>query len=179
MFYNYFWNAIVSEGKATLSAKWRRSKKHLKRFNIFEALKRVENKKAPPTFRIKNSRVKRHARPYLYKVPKIYRERKWTEPEPLIDVLEEKNEVTVVAEFVGFNRENLRIHVKNQRLTLSAEALDRKYYKSLNLPMGVIPNSIRTAYKNGVLEIRLRKAIEEKAVDKVAGLENATKTQKN
>ena len=42
--------------------------------------------------------------------------------------------------------------------------------------MGVIPNSIRTAYKNGVLEIRLRKAIEEKAVDKVAGLENATKT---
>jgi HSP20 family molecular chaperone IbpA len=169
MFYNYFWNAIVSEGKATLSAKWRRSKKHLKRFKIFEALKRIENKKAPQTFRIKNSRIKRHARPYLYKVPKIYRERKWTEPEHLIDVLEEKDEVIVVAEFAGFNRENIRIHVRNQRLTLSAEALDRKYYKSLNLPTGVIPNSIRTAYKNGVLEIRLKKCIEEKAVDKIAG----------
>jgi len=169
MFYNYFWNAIVSEGKATLSAKWRRSKKHLRRLKIFEALKRIENKKAPQTFRIKNSRIKRHARPYLYKVPKICRERKWTEPEPLIDVLEENDEVIVVAEFAGFNRENIRIHVRNQRLTLSAEALDRKYYKSLNLPTGVIPNSIRTAYKNGVLEIRLRKAIEEKAVDKIAG----------
>jgi HSP20 family molecular chaperone IbpA len=171
MLYNYFWNAIVSEEKATLSAKWRRSKKHPKRLKIFEALKRIKNKKAPSTFRIKNSRVKRHAHPYLYKVPKIYRERKWTEPEPepLIDILEEKDEVTVVAEFVGFNRENLRIHVKNQRLTLSAETPDRKYYKSLNLPMGVIPNSIRTAYKNGVLEIRLKKAIEEKAVDKIAG----------
>jgi len=139
-------------------------------------LKRIENKKAPPTFRFKNPRIKKHARSYIYRIPKNYRERKEREPEPLIDILEEKDEVTVVAEFVGFNRENLRIHVKNQRLTLSAETPDRKYYKSLNLPMGVIPNSIRTTYKNGVLEIRLRKAIEEKAVDKVAGLENATKT---
>ena len=157
-----------------MSAKWRRSKKHPKKSKIFEDLKRIENKKAPPTLRFKNSRVKRHARPYLYKVPKIYRERKWTEPEPLIDVLEEKDEVIVVAEFAGFNRENLRIHVRNQRLTLSAEALDRKYHKSLNLPTGVIQKSIRTAYKNGVLEIRLKKGIAEKAVDKIAGLENAT-----
>ena len=159
-----------------MSAKWRRSKKHPKRFRIFEALKRIENKKAPPTFRFKNQRIKKYARPYMYRIPKNYRESKGREPEPLIDVLEEKDEVIVVAEFAGFNRENLKIHVKNQRLTLSAENPDRKYYKSLNLPMGVIPNSIRTAYKNGVLEIRLRRAIEEKAVDKVAGLENATKT---
>jgi len=110
----------------------------------------------------------------MYKVPKSYGERWWRQQERLIDVFEEKDEVIVVAEFAGFNRENLRIYVKNQRLTLSAEDLDRKYYKSLNLPMGVIPNSIRTAYKNGVLEIRLKKAKEEKAVDKVAGLKNAT-----
>jgi len=173
MLYNYFWNAIVSEEKATLSAKWRRSKKHPKRLNIFKALKRVENKKASQTFRIRNSRVKGHACLYIYKIPRIYRERKWMEPKPLVDVLEEKDEIIIVAEFAGFNRENLRIHVRNQRLTLSAEALDRKYHKSLNLPTGVIPNSIRTAYKNGVLEIRLKKGIEEKAVDKMAGLENA------
>jgi HSP20 family molecular chaperone IbpA len=174
MLYNYFWNAIVSEEKATLSAKWRRSKKNPKRLNIFNALKRAENKKASQIFQIKNSRVKRHTRPYLYKVPKIYRERKWTEPEPLVDVLEEKDEVIVVAEFVGFNRENLIVHVRNQRLTLTARALNRKYHKSLNLPTVVIPNSIRTAYKNGVLEIRLKKGVEEKAVGKMAGLENAT-----
>lgn len=95
--------------------------------------------------------------------------RKWREPEPLIDVLEEKDELVVVAELAGFNREDLTIHVKNQRLNLSAETLDRKYHKSLNLPKVVIPNTIRTTYKNGVLEIRLRKGIEEKAIDKVAG----------
>jgi len=115
-----------------------------------------------------------HARLYIYKSPKIYKERRLKEPEPLVDVLEEKDDVIVVAEFAGFKRENLRIQVKDQCLTLSAEASDRKYYKSLNLSMGVIPNSIRTAYKNGVLEIRLKKAIQEKAVSKSSWLENAT-----
>ena len=157
-----------------MSAKWRRSKKYLTRFKIFEIEKRVENKKAPPTLRFKNPRIKKRTHPYMYQIPKNHRESKEKEPEPLIDILEEKDEVTVVAELAGFNRENLKIHVKNQRLTLSAEAPDRKYYKSLNLPIGVIPNSARTAYKNGVLEIRLKKAVEEKTADKVPGLKNAT-----
>jgi HSP20 family protein len=58
--------------------------------------------------------------------------------------------------------------VKGERLTVAAEALDRKYRKSLNLPKRVIPRTIRTTYKNGVLEIRLKKA-EEKSLDKMAG----------
>jgi HSP20 family molecular chaperone IbpA len=33
----------------------------------------------------------------------------------------------------------------------------------------VIPSTIRTTYKNGVLEVQLKKAVEEKAIDKVAG----------
>jgi HSP20 family protein len=75
----------------------------------------------------------------------------------------------VVAEFAGFDKENIRTSVKDQRLTLSAHTSDRKYYKSLNLPGRVIPSTMRTTYKNGVLEIHLKKAVEEKAIDKVAG----------
>lgn len=159
----------MSGEKAKLSAKWRRTKKASKKFEIFKALNRIKDKNTPKTFRIKASRVKRKTYPYRYSVPKIYRERRCREPEPLIDILEEKNEIIVVAEFAGFKRENLRIHLKNQHLTLSAEALNRKYHKSLNLPKRVIPNKIRTTYKNGVLEIRLKKVIEEKAIDKLAG----------
>jgi len=144
-----------------LSAKWRRSKKRSEWLNIFRALNRVKDKNTRQTFRIKTSRIKRRTHPY--------RERKLREPEPLIDVLEEKDEIIVFAEFAGFNREDLRINVKNQQLTLSAEASDRKYRKSLNLPKRVIPSNIRTKYKNGVLEIRLKKAIEEKTIDEVAG----------
>ena len=156
-----------------MSAKWRRSRKHSKKYNIFKSLKKVENAKPSQSFLNKTLRVKRHSRPYVYLNPKERKERKWREPEPLIDVFEEEKEVIVVAEFVGFSKENLRIHVKNQRLTLSAEDLDRKYHKSLNLPVDVIPSSIRTAYKNGVLEIRLKKLLEEKTLDKVA-VKNAT-----
>ena len=70
----------------------------------------------------------------------------------------------------GFNRETFKINVKDQKLTLSAKSKDRRYYKSLNLPKVVIPNTVHTKYKNGVLEIRLRKA---ETIDKEAD-QNAT-----
>jgi HSP20 family molecular chaperone IbpA len=153
-----------------LSAKWRRNKKRSKRLNIFKSLDRAKDRIALEEVRIRNqSRVRKHTFPYKYRTLSTHRERRWREPEPLIDVIEGKSEITVVAEFAGFKRENLKIQVKNQRLILSAEALNRKYHKSLNLPKRVVPSNIDTKYKNGVLEIRLKKAIEEKAIDKVAG----------
>jgi len=147
----------VFEGKALLSANWRRNKKNPRKFNIFRALNRGKDNNIPKAFQIKELKIKRHVHPYVYRVPKNQRERKWRKLEPLIDVFEEKDEVVVVTEFAGFQRETMRIDVKNQRLTLSAEALDCKYHKSLNLPKRVIPNALRTTYKNGVLEIRLKK----------------------
>jgi HSP20 family molecular chaperone IbpA len=156
-------------GKAKMSAKWRRTKRNSKGFRTFRSFSRTKDKTTPETFSAKKKMIKRLPRPHTYMVPKIYGERKAREPEPLIDILEEETEIIVVAEFAGFKRENLRANIKNQRLTLSADALNRKYYKSLNLPKRVIPNTIRMTHKNGVLEIRLKKAVEEKAIDKVAG----------
>ncbi len=92
--------------------------------------------------------------------------RKWKEPKPLIDIFQESNWVTIVAEIAGFNRETLKIDVKDQKLTLSARAKDRRFYKSLNLPKVVIPSVMHTTYKNGVLEIRLRKAVQEEKIKK-------------
>lgn len=152
-----------------MSAKWRRNKKRSRWPHVFRGLNEAKDRKTPQAFRIKNSRIKRRTYPHKYRLLRTCRGRKWKAPEPLIDVLDGKDEIIVVAEFAGFKKENLRIRVKDQRLTLSGEALDRKYYKSLNLPKKVIPDAIRTKYKNGVLEIRLKKAFEEKAIDKVAG----------
>jgi HSP20 family protein len=115
-----------------------------------------------------NSSATQQANSYRYRVRSISPERKLREPKHLVDVLEGTDEIIVVAEFAGFNREDLRVHVKGDKLTLSVDALDHKYRKSLNLPKRVIPRTIRTTYKNGVLEIRLKKA-EEKSIDKVAG----------
>jgi len=151
-----------------LSARWRRNKKSLRRFNIFKVFNKVKERSPPRTFRVKSSTSKRRAVASNYNVEKIPEE-KLKAPKPLIDVVEENDEIAVFAEFAGFNRENLRINVKNQKLTLSARTSDRKYYKSLNLPKRVIPDTICTTYKNGVLEIRLKKAVEEKAMNKMAG----------
>ena len=90
------------------------------------------------------------------------------DPEPLLDVLEGRRDIIVVAQFAGFNKDNLKIDVDKCKLTLCAQAVDRKYYKSLNLPKRVIPNTIRTSYKNGVLEIQLKKAVQRRALGRVA-----------
>lgn len=151
-----------------MSAKWRRNKK-AKRFNMFRVFKRAKKRNAPGPLRLRGSGTTRRKHQYKYPVRKFSVERKLREPAPLIDVLEGNDDIVVVTEFVGFKKENLRISLKDQRLTLAAENLDRKYRKSLNLPKRVIPSTIRTTYKNGVLEIRARKASEEKSIDKVAG----------
>jgi HSP20 family protein len=95
--------------------------------------------------------------------------KKWKWVEPLIDVLEDKDEIVVVAGLAGFRKEDLKIHAEHKHLILSAEAVDHKYHKSLNLPGKVIPSTMRTTYKNGVLEVRLKRAAEEKPLGKVAG----------
>jgi len=76
----------------------------------------------------------------------------------LIDIFQDANNITIVAEIVGFNKETFKINVKDQKITLSAKSKDRRYYKSLNLPTVVIPNAMHTKFKNGVLEIKLKKA---------------------
>ncbi|MCS7095669.1 MAG: Hsp20/alpha crystallin family protein [Candidatus Bathyarchaeota archaeon] len=90
------------------------------------------------------------------------------EPEPLIDIFQDNDGIAVIAELKGFKRENVKVHADKRRLVLSASASGRSYYKSLNLPIAVIPESMRITYKNGVLEVRLKKALE-KAIKEVAG----------
>ena len=151
-----------------MSAKWWRNRANSKKFDILKVFNRVKNKNVAQRFRMTNSNAKQQANSYRYRVRSVSPERKLREPRHLVDVLEGTDEIIVVAEFAGFNREDLRVHVKGDKLTLSADALDHKYRKSLNLPKRVIPSTIRTTYKNGVLEIRLKKA-EEKSIDRVAG----------
>jgi HSP20 family molecular chaperone IbpA len=148
-------------GEAILSTKWRRSRKHLKWLDLSNQDK-VNSEKTSEIPRIKSISASRKLYPQHYRSSPNYAKRKWKEPKPLIDIFQEKNWITIVAEIAGFNRETLKINVKDQKLTLSAKAKDRRYYKSLNLPKVVLPNAVHTTLKNGVLEIRLRKASKEK-----------------
>jgi HSP20 family molecular chaperone IbpA len=145
-------------GERNLSTKWRRSRKHLKWLDLRSAKSRSK------ILRIEPMRTARG----IYRSSQNYAKRKWKEPKPLIDIFQEKNWITIIAEIAGFNKETLKINVKDQKITLSAKAKDRRYYKSLNLPKVVIPNIMHTTYKNGVLEIKLKKAEKEETIDKKA-----------
>ena len=104
--------------------------------------------------------------PTFFRRSKSFADRKTQDPKPLIDIFQESNFITIVAEIAGFNKETLKINLKDQKIILSAKAKDRRYYKSLNLPNVVIPDIMYTKFKNGVLEIKLKKA--ETAINKEA-----------
>jgi HSP20 family molecular chaperone IbpA len=130
----------------------------------FPDMEKFAARSSSKTIPLEPSRTARMAHQQKYRLPRIYHKRKWKEPKPLIDIFQETAWITIVAEIAGFNRETLKIEVKDQKLTLSAKAKDRRYYKSLNLPKEVNPNVMHTTYKNGVLEVKLRKAEKEQTI---------------
>ena len=148
-----------------MSTKWRRSRKHLKWLEL-KSLTQVASQEKPKILPIEKARKTRGMGHQKYRLPRGFAKRKWKEPKPLIDIFQEKHWITIVAEIAGFNKETFKIHVKDQKLTLSAKAKDRRYYKTLNLPKVVIPSTVHTTYKNGVLEIKLKKALREEALKK-------------
>ncbi len=146
-----------------MSAKWRRTSKNRKWLD-FNGLKNKQPKTPQNNKRVKSIPTHTNFRP-----SKSFAKRKFEDPKPLIDIFQENSYIIVVAEIVGFNKETLKISVKDQKLTLSAKSKDRRYYKSLNLPKVVIPSIVHTTYKNGVLEIKLKKAPKQQTINKQTG----------
>ncbi len=81
------------------------------------------------------------------------------EREPLVDVFEDKDEITVIAEIPGVEKEKIKIKISDDRrkLIIKASNEHRKYYKEVELPAEVDPKSAKASYRNGVLEVKLRK----------------------
>jgi HSP20 family protein len=82
--------------------------------------------------------------------------------EPLVDVLSTNGEVNVVAELPGVRKEDIKLRGTKERLMISVNTPQRKYYKEVDLPANVDTNSAKSTYKNGVLEVILKKRKEEK-----------------
>jgi HSP20 family protein len=77
--------------------------------------------------------------------------------EPLVDVFDEGETVLVVAEVPGVVEEEITVEVRDDVLSLETKG-ERKYAKEVLLPCPVDAATMKKAYKNGVLELRLGKA---------------------
>lgn len=77
--------------------------------------------------------------------------------EPLTDLFDEDDLLIVIAELPGVEEKEIRIEIEDDTLEFSSTGR-REYAKELPLPCPVDESAMETTYKNGVLEIRLRKA---------------------
>jgi HSP20 family protein len=79
------------------------------------------------------------------------------ERKPLTDVVETDSELVVIAELPGVEEKDIKVVSTPFRLKISAKSRERNYKEELVLPAKVGSISRKT-YRNGVLEVRLRKA---------------------
>jgi len=80
------------------------------------------------------------------------------EREPLVDIVETDGEVHVVVELPGVEKGDIKLHGTEGTLTISVDTPQYKYYKEVQLPAKVKVKEATSAYKNGVLEVKIPKA---------------------
>ena len=79
------------------------------------------------------------------------------EREPMTDVFDEKEEVKIYAEMPGVNEADIKVEIKGDILDIAARTGDRKYHKEVLLPVPVKAEMLTSSFKNGMLEIRIKK----------------------
>jgi HSP20 family protein len=83
------------------------------------------------------------------------------EREPFVDIISVDGEIKVIVELPGVEKEDIKLRGTEDKLTISVEDPERKYFKEIEMPAKIEPKKAKTSYKNGVLEVTVPK-IEEK-----------------
>jgi len=76
--------------------------------------------------------------------------------EPITDVFDEKNYVMIIAELPGVQEKDIKLHIKGDVLNLETTG-ERKYAKEIPLPAKADFESRKVNFKNGILEVKLKK----------------------
>jgi len=80
------------------------------------------------------------------------------EREPIVDIFEEEDHVMVVTELPHVNEKDINIKVEENALTINADNAPKNYVKKVMLPTPVRKDTVKSTYRNNVLEVRLEKA---------------------
>lgn len=77
----------------------------------------------------------------------------------LVDVMEKGNEVVVIAEMPGADKNELTILASECELVIESQVKGKKYKKIVQLPKSVDPDTANAQLNNGVLEVTFNKPI--------------------
>lgn len=75
------------------------------------------------------------------------------EREPLVDIIQQKDKLTIIAELPGVAEKDIKINASGKNLEIRVDAGERKYARKLELPKAVDPKKMQKKYNNGVLEL--------------------------
>ncbi len=100
---------------------------------------------------------------------------------PPVDIYEEEDNIVVVADVPGFNKDEIKIQVKpteliisgNRKKRISEEVPEENIYRferyfdefsrKISLPVKVNPDNVKAKYENGTITITMEKLEKEKA----------------
>lgn len=91
--------------------------------------------------------------------------------EPLTDVIESEDGVSITAELPGVEKKDINLEVAGNKLEIKVDTENRKYQKSIDLPDDVDPDSVNATYQNGVLDVTVKKLKPKKAESKKIDIE--------
>jgi HSP20 family protein len=79
------------------------------------------------------------------------------EREPLADVITTDNEIRVVVELPGANKENIKVNAYDGSVEVNAVTQHRKYRRVVDIPAETEVKSVKSTFKNGLLELVFKK----------------------
>ena len=78
--------------------------------------------------------------------------------EPISEVVVDPSSIYITLELRGASRETLEVTATRNRLTVHAlDAEARVFHREIELPQPVEPDAINVTYRNGVLDVTLRR----------------------
>jgi HSP20 family protein len=82
-----------------------------------------------------------------------------------LDIHETDDELRVVTDIPGVEKENIELKCDGSTLTLDASGSDRRYSERIDLPAPVDEHSASATYNNGVLEVVFQRTNDSTSID--------------
>lgn len=73
--------------------------------------------------------------------------------EPLIDIIESKGGIDVIAEMPGTKQDEIEVTSSGDNLMITSKSASRPYMRTIKLPRQIKKGSITFNYRNGVIEV--------------------------
>lgn len=80
------------------------------------------------------------------------------EREPLVDIIDVEDVITVLAEMPGIDRKSIKVTASPDEIIIEAKDGNRSYNKAVRLPETIDPQKSESRFHNGVLQLNFKKS---------------------